>query len=209
MRFMKFIVNQARKPTGAFGRLFARVMNAGHWPIIQWGLDHVEIGRADVLLDIGCGGGKTVRHLAGLAQDGKGYGIDYSEASVATATGVNRRLIAAGRVDIRHGSVASLPFPDGMFDLATAAETCYFWPDLVENLREIRRVLKPGGRLLLINEAYRDANAKSSNTQWAELGGFTLYAPDEYSAFLTQAGYASVQTDTLPVKAWLSVIGVK
>jgi SAM-dependent methyltransferase len=206
---MRFIVNQARKPTGAFGRLFARGMNVGHWPTIQWGLGHVDIGRADVILDVGCGGGKLIRHMAGLAQEGKVYGIDYSEASVAAASGFNRRLVAAGRVDIRHGSVASLPFPEATFDLVTAAETSYFWPDLVENLREIRRVLKPGGRLLLINEAYPDKNGETRNAQWAELGGFPLYSPDEFSAFLTQAGYATVQIDTLPAKAWLSVIGVK
>jgi ubiquinone/menaquinone biosynthesis C-methylase UbiE len=137
------------------------------------------------------------------------YGIDYSEASVAAATGFNRRLIAAGRVDIRHGPVASLPFPDAMFDLVTAAETCYFWPDPVENLREIRRVLKPGGRLLLINEAYRDASLRNMNTKWAEVGGFTIYTPDEYGNFLTQAGFSSIRTDTLPAKTWLSVVGVK
>jgi SAM-dependent methyltransferase len=209
MGFMRFIVNQARKPTGRFGRLFARGMNIGHWPVIQWGLEHVDIRRTDVILDVGCGGGKTIRHLARLAQEGKVYGIDYSQASVAAATSVNRRYIDAGRVDIQHGSVASLPFPDATFDLVTAAETCYFWPDLVENLREIRRVLKPGGRLILINEAYRDKGGENRNAKWAELGGFTIYSPDEYDAFLSQAGYASVQIDTLPAKTWLSVVGVK
>jgi SAM-dependent methyltransferase len=209
VNMMRFIVNQARKPTGLFGRLFARGMNVGHWPTIQWGLEHVDIGRADVILDVGCGGGKTIRHMAGLAQEGKVYGIDYSEASVAAAIGFNRKLIAAGRVDIRHGSVEALPFPGATFDLVTASETCYFWPDLVENLKGIRRVLKPGGRLLLINEAYQGASGENRNAQWAELGGFTLYSPDEYGAFLTQAGYATVQIDTLPAKAWLSVVGVK
>jgi SAM-dependent methyltransferase len=209
MGLIRFIVNQARKPTGAFGKLFARGMNVAHWPAIQWGLEHVDIERADVILDVGCGGGKTIRHMAGLAQDGKVYGIDYSEASVAAATRFNRRLIAAGRVDIRHGSVASLPFPDAMFDVVTAAETSYFWPDLVENLREIRRVLKPGGRLLLINEAYQDASLKNMNMQWAKVGGFTIYSPDEYGAFFTQAGFAGIQIDTLPAKTWLSVVGVK
>jgi SAM-dependent methyltransferase len=209
MGFMRFIVNQARKPAGRFGRLFARGMNIGHWPVIQWGLEHVDIGRTDVILYVGCGGGKTIHHLAGLAQEGKVYGIDYSEASVAAATSVNRKTIGAGRVDIRHGSVASLPFPDAMFDLVTAAETYYFWPDLVENLREIHRVLKPGGRLLLINEAYRGASQEKENARWAELGGFTIHSPDELRDFLIQAGYFTVQIDTLPAKNWLAAIGVK
>jgi SAM-dependent methyltransferase len=206
---MRFIVNQARKPTGLFGRLFARGMNVGHWPTIQWGLEHVDIGRADVILDVGCGGGKTIRHMAGLAQEGKVYGIDYSEASVAAAIGFNRKLIAAGRVDIRHGSVEALPFPGATFDLVTASETCYFWPDLVENLKGIRRVLKPGGRLLLINEAYQGPGLEKDNAMWAELGEFTIYGPDELRDFVTQAGYTTVHIDTHPARNWVTAIGVK
>jgi len=63
------------------------------------------------------------------------------------ATSVNQRYINTGRVEILRASVESLPFSDDMFDLVTAVETYYFWPDLVENLKEIRRVLKPGGAL--------------------------------------------------------------
>ena len=61
------------------------------------------------ILDIGCGGGGTIRKLARIAAEGRVHGIDYSEESVRICTKTNRRLIEAGRVEIRHGSVSSLP----------------------------------------------------------------------------------------------------
>jgi ubiquinone/menaquinone biosynthesis C-methylase UbiE len=209
MGFTKFIVSQARKPTGKFGRLFARGMNFGHWPLAKWGLSHVEIMKTDIILDIGCGGGKTVNHLAGVAQEGKIYGVDYSKASIAVATSINRRYIDNGLVTIIHSSVESLPFSDDMFDLITAVETCYFWPDMVENLREIHRVLKTGGHLLIINEAYRDVNFDKKNSKWTEVGGFALHLPDEFETFLKDAGYSHVQIDALSDKNWITAIGIK
>jgi SAM-dependent methyltransferase len=58
--------------------------------------------------------------------------IDYSQDMVQLAQKVNRALIGAGRVKVRHGSVSSLPFSDGMFDLVTAFEAYYFWPYLID-----------------------------------------------------------------------------
>ncbi len=75
------------------------------------------------ILDVGCGGGRTVSKLAAIATQGKVYGVDYSDESVAATKRTNVRWIDLGRVEIRHGSVSQLPFPDGMFDLVTAVET--------------------------------------------------------------------------------------
>ena len=67
----------------------------------------------------------------------------------------NAALIASGRVDIRKALVSQLPFDPGTFDLVTAFETHYYWPDLAASMREIRRVLKPGGTLMIVAESYR------------------------------------------------------
>jgi len=90
-----------------------------------------------------------------LAPEGKVVGLDYSAASVAVSRDTNADEIAAGRVHIERGSVAALPFPDCTFDVVTAVETHYYWPDLPANVREIRRVLKPGGMFTLIADTYR------------------------------------------------------
>jgi SAM-dependent methyltransferase len=83
------------------------------------------------------------------------YGVDYAPASVEVARRHNASAIALGRVDVRHASVSTLPFDANIFDIATAIETHYYWPSLDDDVREILRVHKPGGTLLLIAEIYR------------------------------------------------------
>jgi ubiquinone/menaquinone biosynthesis C-methylase UbiE len=206
---MEKMMKQCRKPTGTFGRFMARLMNYGHSKVTRWGLSHASINKDDTILDIGCGGGKTVNTLAKAATQGKIYGIDYSEDCVKVTSKINKRFIGAGRVEILHTSVTSLPFSDDSFDLVTAVEAYYFWPDLIENLKEIRRVLKPGGSLLLINEAYRHDKFEKRNTKWARLCNFTYHLPEEFREFLKDAGYSSIQIDVLEDKNWISAIGTK
>ena len=207
---MDKIVKQCRKPTGMFGRLMARGMNYGsHRKLAEWGLKHVSINKDDTILDIGCGGGKTVNTLAKTATEGKVYGIDYSKVSVLVARKINKKLIDEAKVEILHASVESLPFSNDFFDLVTAVETYYFWPDLINNLKEIRRVLKPGRSVVLINEAYRYDKFKKRNAKWAKLGDFTYHLPEEFRKFLRDAGYSSVEIDVLESKNWIAVRGTK
>jgi len=209
MGLMGKTVKQARKPAGRFGRLVATSMNYGHSKVTQWGLSHVSINENDTILDIGCGGGKTINRLAKAATEGKVYGIDYSEVSVAVASRINKRFIDAGRVEIVHGSVESLPFPNNLFDLVTVVETYYFFPDLISNLEEIRRVLKPGGSVILINEAYRHDKFEKRNAKWARMGDFAYHLPEEFRGFLRDAGYSSIRIDVLENKNWISATGRK
>jgi len=209
MGLMGKMVKQSRKPTGAFGRLMARGMNIGHSKVTVWGLSHVSINKDDTILDVGCGGGKTINRLAKAATEGKVYGIDYSEVSVAVASRINRKLIDAGQVEILHGSVESLPFLDDLFDLVTVVEAYYFFPDLVDNLQEIHRVLKLGGSVILINEAYRHDRFEKRNAKWARMGDFTYHLPEEFREFLRDAGYSSIQIDVLENKNWIAATGIK
>ena len=143
---MSKLLDQCRKPTGWLGRLFLWIMNWRHSKLTEWGLQQFSVGKGDTILDIGCGGGVMVHKLAAVAAEGKVYGIDHSEQSVAASRRSNRQGIAEGRVEIRQASVSGLPFSDGLFDLVTAVETHYFWPDLPADMREVLRVLKPAAR---------------------------------------------------------------
>jgi ubiquinone/menaquinone biosynthesis C-methylase UbiE len=200
---------QFRKPTGWMAKFIGLGMNREHEKVWRWGLEHITIASDAIVLDVGCGGGGTVKILAQAAPRGKVYGVDYSEDVLLTARRVNRALIEQGRVEVKHGSVSDLPFPDDTFDLVTAFETSMFWPNPVEDLREVRRVLKPDGTLLIANEAYADARFEKRNTKWARLANFQLQTPEETRQCLVEAGYAQVKINTLPENNWIAAIAQK
>ena len=107
------ILAQCRKPSGWLGRLLLWKMNRHHSRLTDWGLTHIPIEQNDTILDVGCGGGRTVSKLAAAATQGMVYGLDYSDESIAASTRNNARLIASGHVQLRQESVSQLPFSDG------------------------------------------------------------------------------------------------
>jgi ubiquinone/menaquinone biosynthesis C-methylase UbiE len=150
MGLISNVLNQCRKPSGWFGRFVLWDMNRYHANVTDWGLQHLAIEQHDTILDVGCGGGRTVHKLAGIATESKVYGLDFTQESVSVSRRTNTRWIQLGRVDIHHGLVSCLPFCEHLFDLVTAVETHFFWPDLVADLHEVLCVLKPGGKLIII-----------------------------------------------------------
>src|SRR5262245_47662676 len=152
---LPYVVNQVRRPTRWVGRFFLQRMNQSHSHLTDWGLSHVQVQPGFHVLDVGCGGGRTIQKLAALANVGRVDGIDYSIGSVEMSRAVNTTLIEAGRVQVEQASVSKLPFGDATLDLVTAVETHYYWPDLVADAREVLRVMKPGGVFVAIAEAYK------------------------------------------------------
>jgi ubiquinone/menaquinone biosynthesis C-methylase UbiE len=209
MGIMQAMFKQFRKPTGWMAKFAGLGMNREHEKVWRWGLEHIAIAPDAIILDVGCGGGGAVKILAQAASHGKVYGVDYSEDVLPTARRVNRALINQGRVEIKRGSVSDLPFPDDTFDLATAFETTMFWPSPVDDLREVRRVLKPGGTLLIANEAYADARFEKRNAKWSRLADFQLQTPEETRQCLIGAGYAEVEIDTAPDNNWIAATAQK
>lgn len=199
------LANQCAKPQGWLGRFTLWRMNASHSKLTDWGLGHISVERDYTILDVGCGGGRTVSKLAALATHGKVYGVDDSEESVAATKRLNAQWSELGRVEVWHGSVSQLPFADGMFDLITAVETHFWWPDLPGDLREVFRVTKPGGRLVLIAEVYRGAPTAVSRLaeKYAARTGMTLLSADEHREVCANAGYADVQVIEERKKGWI------
>lgn len=177
----------------------------------DWGLEHARIEKHDTILDVGCGGGRTVSKLAAMASEGKVYGVDYSRASVAASSKLNARSVKSGRVEIRQGSVSQLPFPDPMFDLVTAVETHFWWPNLPADMREVFRVVKPGGRLIIIAEVYKGAKAITARLaeKYAERTGMALLSVDEHRELFTNAGYSNVEIIEERDKGWICGTGRK
>jgi ubiquinone/menaquinone biosynthesis C-methylase UbiE len=186
-------------------------MNSSHSKLTDWGLAHVSVGKGDTILDVGCGGGRTVSKLAAIAAEGKVYGADYSEESVAASKRMNAREIGAGRVEIRQGSVSQLPFPEGMFDLVTGVETHIWWPDLRGDVREVFRVLKPGGTLVLIAEVYGGSTTKAGQLaeKYASRTGMKLLSVAEHRELLEEAGCSDVRIVEERGKGWICAFGRK
>jgi ubiquinone/menaquinone biosynthesis C-methylase UbiE len=204
-----YLARQVRKPQRWIGRPFLWLMNVSHSSLTDWGLKQVTIEKKFSVLDIGCGGGRTIQKLANIATEGRVYGVDYASGSIAVSRSKNASLIKSGRVEIHEGSVSQLPFPDSMFDLALAVETQYYWPDLVNDMKEVRRVLKPGGRLVVIAETYKGGRLdKLTAPAMKLLKSSHLSADDQRELFLS-AGYDEVQIIEEKKRGWICAIGRK
>ena len=202
---------QVNKPKGWLGRWILRNMNKRHSNVTDWGLGHVAIPCDGAILDVGCGGGRTIAKLAAASGAGVVHGVDYSAESVRVATEVNAELAKAGRVVVREGQVSRLPYESDTFDLVTAVETHFFWPDLKNDVREVWRVVKPGGQFLVIAEVYKGAPTAAARLaeKFAAKSPMTLLSPQEHGELLAGAGFQEVQVFTEPAKAWICVVGRK
>ena len=207
------LIAQCRKPSGLFGRFILWEMNRQHSMLTDWGLSHVAIKKTNTILDVGCGGGRTISKLAEMASDGKVHGIDYSEESVTAAHRKNVRWIDIGRVGIREGSVSQLAFDNNTFDLVTAIETHLFWPDLPNDFREIFRVLRSGGQLLIVAEIYRGGKhlegVRKKIFDKHLAANMNLLTSDEHRDLFSSAGFSDVQIFEEFEKGWICGVGRK
>ena len=205
--FAVYLVRQVKKPDRFAGRLFTRLMNGSHAPLTDWAFTHLEIPQGATAMDVGCGGGETINKLA--AKAAQVYGIDYAAGSVAASRAHNRRLIAEGRVHVEQASVSRLPFADDKFDVVTAIETQYYWPNLQGDMKEILRVLKPGGRLMVVAESYKGASNDAVMGPMMKLLGSSRLSRDDHHALFVAAGYAGVEIAEERQRGWICAIGTK
>lgn len=201
--------DQFRRPTGRQGRIIAGRMNRSHWELTTWGLTHLTINTDFTILDVGCGGGKTINRLVELVPNGKVYGIDYSPDMVAYAKKLNRKYVEAGRVEIAEASADKTDFPSRTFDLITAIETYYFWPSLPDAFEEIKRILKPGGKLLMVNEMVKDGVYDVRDAALIEKVHVHLFHLQELQAMLQAAGFIDVVVYRKVQSPWNAIVATK
>ena len=203
-----YVARQCRRPSSGLGRMLARRMNASHDKLTRWGLSHVDIRPDFTILDVGCGGGRTIETLVSVATEGKVFGVDYSSASVAVARERNSAAIEHDRVHVQEANVSSLPFPEHTFDLVTAVETHYYWPDLPGDVREVMRALKPGGAFMIIAETYR---GRRNDWLYRPVMRLVLRAaylsPEQHRRLLSDAGYRDIEVVEEKAHGWICAVG--
>jgi ubiquinone/menaquinone biosynthesis C-methylase UbiE len=179
----------------------------GHARMAEWGLSHLTFTDDANVLDVGCGGGANVARLLKRCPKGTVTGIDYSPVSVKKSSEVNAAAIAAGRCKVLEGNASALPFDGNVFDIVTAFETVYFWPDIEECFRGVHRILKEDGRFVIVNE---DDGLTGNNEKWEKMiEGMHTYTPDELRVHLTNAGFRDIAVHGDEQHHWLTVIATK
>ena len=182
----------ARNPQGKLGNKLIDKMNVNHEGLAKWSLSHLDISKDNVILDIGCGGGVNVKRFLKMTEN-KVYGIDYSELAVEKSIKLNKSAVDEGKCEIIKGSVSNLPFNDNSFDIVTGFETVYFWPDFVNDLKEVLRVLKDDGVIFIANEAL-PKEGDERQKELIELLDMKIYSEDELVESLKLAGFSKVTT---------------
>ena len=137
------------RPRGALGRLGGVIMARSNAAIARSVISLLDVHPGDQVLEVGFGPGVGIQLLAKAAPAGRVAGVDCSKDMVEQARARNAEAIASGGVDLRHGSVESLPFEASTFDAVLAINSMQVWPDAMAGLRELRRVVRPGGRVAL------------------------------------------------------------
>ena len=161
----------------------------------------------DVCLDIGTGTGHTAAQLARTAK--KVYGLDPSEGMRQAAQEAYGHL---GNLELIGGTSEDTGFPNDTFDLVTARHTLHHHPSMPRTLAEIKRILKPGGRLVIVDEITPNAEVDAWFHELEVTRDPThgrAYFLDEWKGFLREAGLEWVVGDAetvyrLEVEPWIT-----
>lgn len=196
MSLLNRLIEQAKNPRGLVGSIMLSIMNNAHNGMNNWALELVKVRDDAVMLDIGTGGGQTLYKMSKIIMSGKLFGIDYSEDAVKKSIKLNKMDVEKGKTYIQQASVSKLPFAEKTFDLITAFQTHYFWPDLENDVKEVYRVLKQGGTFVMVAELYKiNYHMKSYKTK------------EELEHLFNKLGFESVHF--YESKGWLCTLGVK
>ena len=166
---IKRFLAQFGNPHGFLGEVVGWILAAKNEERSSLAVEKLDPQPGDKVLEIGFGPGVTIQKIFNECEDVFIAGIDVSEVMVKQASNRNRKYINENKALIKRGSVENIPFEENYFDKAIVINVCHFFPDPVENFKEIKRVLKPGGTLLNV---FQPRMAKSIDDVLAEMENF-------------------------------------
>jgi SAM-dependent methyltransferase len=200
-RVIRALVRQAHHPQGVVGRMVGRFMahRRSNRRRNIWVVSLLDVRPTDRVLEIGFGPGIAIAELAGRATRGRVYGVDHSAVMVRQAGRRSHAAVRAGRVVLVQSSVDNLPRFDEPLDAVLAVNSLGFWTDPVERLRELRGLLRPGGRVALASQPRCPGATRETTTRAAR----------ELRELLTRAGFTEIRVETLDLDPPVAcVIGV-
>ena len=175
-------------PRGLVGRITAWGMEKAHGSIYKNVAEVLHLEPEDDLVEVACGTGhflkKYASHVHSVA------GLDLSELMVKLATRKHRDRIKAGTAEFVHGEASQLPWQDNKFSVATTMGSIIVFPKPLEALKEMYRVLRPGGRVVVsIEENAENGKDHSKN---GEKYGMWVWTEDDVRTMLKQAGFLEI-----------------
>jgi len=197
-------MSQFAKPTGFSGKMLAKGMARGHKDFYKNTARVINPTPDDIYLEIGYGSGIFIKKY--MSHVSKIDGIDYSEDMVTLATDINKNLVASGKAEFKQGNATLLPYADNEFTIVAMIEVFFFIAETEKTLKEIYRVLKPGGRIV-IEMAYNKDDGVD-HTRHVKKMNLHLYSGEEMKNLLKHAGFSEIVIEYykafwMPIKGYL------
>lgn len=189
MSIFEYLASQLRKPNGFIGRVFmSRILNRANVEMNKVTLSALDLKDSDQVLEVGFGGGALLAEMAKFNPKVALYGADFSQDMVTLGNKKMHRLISEGRLQLDWASVENLPYETGTFTKICSVNTIYFWEDCVVAIRELKRVLKQNGVLVLTF-----ADKASMSKQPVSKYGFNLYTSLDVQQVMEAEGFSDIQ----------------
>ncbi|GHO97805.1 hypothetical protein KSF_078530 [Reticulibacter mediterranei] len=197
---MKLLDNAFAHPRGLLGQLGGAIMARSTRSRNEWTLSLLTIQPNEQILEVGFGPGALIEGMATKITKGQIVGVDMSPLMLEQASKRNAIAIREGRVSLQHGSALVLPFSDDTFDKALSANSIHIWPDQLAGIKEMRRVLKPGGEIAIVLQPV-----------WARTDDEVKHIGEDLTQLLTQAGlhHTRLEFKSMKPKSSVCALGIK
>lgn len=189
MKWMRDIVlDQLARPHGWLGPVTGWILDRANQRLNEQVIDMLDPRAGERILEIGFGGGVGLAQLLARCPEARIAGAEISTSMLAGARRRFRAALDAQTLELREASALSLPWPDGSFDGVFTINTIYFWPDAMGGLREILRVLRPWGRLILGVRSQATLRRAGFAAK-----GFLTPSYDDVATWLGRAGFRQMR----------------